>query len=101
MKISNLFRGKRGKAAESPELKVVFRHGEDGFIVAECPQLPGCMSQGRTKQEAMENIVDAIRSVLEVRIGQFVGPPRADGSGDPIDDGEETFRIKGPELISV
>ena len=49
-------------------LKVVFCQGEDGFVIAECPQLPGCMSQGRTKKEAARNIVDAIESVLIVRM---------------------------------
>ncbi len=39
---------------------VRFESGEDGFIVASCAQLPGCMSQGRTLPEAVENIRDAI-----------------------------------------
>lgn len=39
---------------------VVFRKGEDGYIVAECPVLPGCVTQGKTKQEAIENIREAI-----------------------------------------
>ena len=34
--------------------------GEDGYWVAECPSLPGCISQGRTKQEAIVNIKEAI-----------------------------------------
>ena len=34
--------------------------GEDDWIVAECPSLPGCVSQGRTKQEAIANIREAI-----------------------------------------
>ncbi len=34
---------------------------EDGFIVASCPQLPGCHSQGRSRQEAVKNIEEAIR----------------------------------------
>ena len=40
---------------------------EDGFIVAECPQLPGCLSQGRTRAEALENIREAIRASLATR----------------------------------
>jgi len=47
---------------------VVFK-GEDGFWVADCLSLPGCVSQGATRQEAIENIREAIRlyiSVLEV-----------------------------------
>ncbi len=33
---------------------------EDGWIVAECPALPGCISQGKTEQEALENIKEAM-----------------------------------------
>ena len=36
-----------------------------GFV-ADCPSLPGCMSQGKTKEEALENIKDAIRGYLKV-----------------------------------
>jgi len=34
--------------------------GEDGFWVAECPSLPGCISQGKNKEEAIQNIKEAI-----------------------------------------
>ena len=40
---------------------------EDGAFVAECPAIPGCVSQGHTEKEALENIQDAIRQCLEVR----------------------------------
>lgn len=40
---------------------------EDGIWIVECPAIPGCVSQGQTKQEALENIEDAIRGCLEVR----------------------------------
>lgn len=40
---------------------------EDGVWVAECPTLPGCVSQGATRQEALANICDAIRLCMEVR----------------------------------
>ena len=35
--------------------------GEDGYWVAECPSLPGCLSQGRTKAEAVTNVREAIQ----------------------------------------
>jgi predicted RNase H-like HicB family nuclease len=41
--------------------------GEDGFVVAECPALPGCVSQGRTKAEALDNIREAIEASLLTR----------------------------------
>jgi len=40
---------------------------EDGVYVAECPSIPGCISQGRTEEEAERNIREAIRECLEVR----------------------------------
>lgn len=40
---------------------------EDGVYVVECPAILGCVSQGRTEEEALENIKDAIRECLEVR----------------------------------
>ena len=49
------------------KLQVVFHRGEDGFIIAECPVLPGCVSQGKTKQQATENIIAAIEGCIEVR----------------------------------
>ena len=40
---------------------------EDGIFVAECPSIPGCVSQGKTEQEAEKNIREAIKECLEVR----------------------------------
>jgi predicted RNase H-like HicB family nuclease len=40
--------------------KVILYPGEDGYWVAECPSLPGCISQGKTKAEATANIREAI-----------------------------------------
>ncbi|MDQ3667476.1 MAG: type II toxin-antitoxin system HicB family antitoxin [Acidobacteriota bacterium] len=39
---------------------VILKPGEDGWIVAECPTLPGCNSQGGTEAEAVDNIREAI-----------------------------------------
>ncbi|WP_027718422.1 type II toxin-antitoxin system HicB family antitoxin [Desulfovirgula thermocuniculi] len=46
---------------------VTLTQGEDGYIIAECPALPGCMSQGRTREEALANIKEAIALSLETR----------------------------------
>jgi predicted RNase H-like HicB family nuclease len=40
---------------------------EDGMFIAECPAILGCISQGKTAQEAEHSIQDAIRECLEVR----------------------------------
>jgi len=40
---------------------------EDGMFIAECPSIPGCVSQGSTEAEAQKNIREAIKACLEVR----------------------------------
>lgn len=44
--------------------QVLIYPGEDGYWVAECPGLPGCISQGKTKQEAIANIREAIQGYV-------------------------------------
>ncbi len=46
---------------------VTIDRDEDGVWIAECPSIPGCISQGTTKDEALENIKEAIQLCLEVR----------------------------------
>jgi predicted RNase H-like HicB family nuclease len=46
---------------------VTIERDEDGIYIIECPSIPGCVSQGETKDEALENIKDAIKLCLEVR----------------------------------
>jgi len=46
---------------------VTINRDEDGIFVVECPSIPGCISQGKTEEEAIENIRDAIKQCLEVR----------------------------------
>ena len=45
--------------------RVLIEQDEDGAFVAECPSLPGCVSQGRTRDEAIANVKDAIAGYLE------------------------------------
>lgn len=44
--------------------QVIIYPGEDGYWVAECPSLPGCVSQGKTKEEAITNIKEGIRGYV-------------------------------------
>lgn len=46
---------------------VTLERDEDGIWIAECPSIPGCVSQGDTRADALENIKDAIKGCLEVR----------------------------------
>ena len=47
--------------------KIRLRRDEDGIWVAECPSIPGCVSQGKTKTEALKNIKEAVALCIEVR----------------------------------
>jgi predicted RNase H-like HicB family nuclease len=49
------------------KFNVTLDRDEDGVWVVECPAIPGCVSQGKTKVEALENIQDALKLCLEVR----------------------------------
>jgi antitoxin HicB len=54
--------------------RVIIEPDEDGIYVVEVPSLPGCISQGRTRAEAIDNIKDAIAAYLE----------SLDAHGDPV-----------------
>jgi len=46
-------------------VKVIVRQGEDGYFVANCPSLKSCWSQGKTREEALANLREAIELFLE------------------------------------
>lgn len=56
--------------------RVILYPGEDGYVVAEVPSLPGCVSQGKTRDEALTNIREAI--ALHVEVLQERGEPVPD-----------------------
>lgn len=60
--------------------QVIIYRGEDGFWVVECPSLPGCISQGKTKEEAIANIREAIQLYVETlqETGRPVPPEQFD-----------------------
>ncbi|MFB2894081.1 type II toxin-antitoxin system HicB family antitoxin [Aerosakkonemataceae cyanobacterium BLCC-F50] len=62
--------------------QVLIYSDEDGYWIAECPSLPGCNSQGKTKQEAIANIKEAIELYIEVL--QEKGQPVPDDRSDMI-----------------
>jgi predicted RNase H-like HicB family nuclease len=56
--------------------QVILYPGENGFWVAECPSLPGCISQGNTKETAVKNIREAIEGyVLALQEDGLAVPP--------------------------
>jgi predicted RNase H-like HicB family nuclease len=55
-------------------LPVVLTRDEDGMFVAECPVIPGCISQGQTREDALANIREAIELCLETREHEGLWP---------------------------
>jgi predicted RNase H-like HicB family nuclease len=53
------------------ELTIVLERGEDGQFVAHCPSLKSCWSQGRTREEALQDIPEAIELYLEPVPGEL------------------------------
>ncbi len=49
------------------KFEITIFQDEDGVFIAECPSIPGCVSQGKTRPEAEQNIKEAIKDCLEVR----------------------------------
>ena len=49
------------------KLLVTIERDETGMLVAECPAIPGCISQGATEEEALRNIREAIQGCVEAR----------------------------------
>mgnify|MGYP001574448350 FL=1 len=56
--------------------QVMLYKGEDGYWIAECPSLPGCVSQGKTREDAIANAKEAIRG--------YVAALKEDGIPVPI-----------------
>ena len=49
--------------SESLRLTVIYEDGDDGWVVARIREVPAAMSQGRTREEARENVIDALREL--------------------------------------
>ena len=57
--------------------QVMICPGEDGYWVAECPSLPGCVSQGKTKEEAISNIREVIDGyIVALEEDHLLIPPK-------------------------
>jgi predicted RNase H-like HicB family nuclease len=54
------------------DIKVVIAHGEDGYFVASCPSLKSCWSQGKTRDEALKNIREAVALYLEPEAASLI-----------------------------
>jgi predicted RNase H-like HicB family nuclease len=56
--------------SESLQVTIVYEQGEEGWVVTSIPEVPGAHSQGRTREEARANVIDALRGILELRFGE-------------------------------
>lgn len=68
-------------------LHVTMEQDDDGFFVAECPALPGCLSQGKDEQEALSNIKEAIEAWLWAEDQKHLG--------------DSAVATKNPVLVSI
>ncbi|MFZ0659237.1 MAG: type II toxin-antitoxin system HicB family antitoxin [Candidatus Binataceae bacterium] len=67
MALSDIGRIQVRNGGDIMKFLVTLETDEDGWLVAECPALPGCVSQDRTREEALANIREAIMASLETR----------------------------------
>jgi predicted RNase H-like HicB family nuclease len=65
--------------SETLRLTIVYETGDDGWIVASIPEVPGAHSEGHTREEARENVIDALHGILQLRFGEHaLSEPAAD-----------------------
>ena len=84
------------------KFSVTVDRDEDGLWIVECPAIPGCVSQGKTKDEALDNIREAIALCLEVRMEK--GSLLTDEQRIELDgrlDAYESDKIRGREVSEV
>ena len=78
------------------KLRIVFLDDEDGWVTVYCPELPGCVSQGKGIAEARANIQEAIEGFMEMMVEDIIvdnrkkaGELDGENSGDAIEDSVE------------
>ena len=81
------------------DLTVLTYAGEDGYTVAECLEIPGCLSQGKTREEALQNVQDAIRECLSVMLEDLV--KRHHVKAETYGKEQLTVRVQPPEVELV
>jgi predicted RNase H-like HicB family nuclease len=63
---------------------VTLERAEDGWIVSECPALPGCVSQGKDEEEALENIKEAITAWLWAEDQKAISAVKQQTNREPV-----------------
>lgn len=62
------------------QLTVIYEHGEDGWVVARIREVPAAMSQGKTQEEARENVLDALRELVQSYLEEGEPAPLPEGA---------------------
>lgn len=57
------------RVSEPLHVTIVYEPGEEGWVIVSIPEVPGAHSQGETREEARANVIDALRGILELRLG--------------------------------
>ncbi|MEK7404272.1 MAG: type II toxin-antitoxin system HicB family antitoxin [Acidobacteriota bacterium] len=78
-------------------LSIQFSDAGDGYIMAECLDIPGCVSQGRTHAEALANLTEAISVCLEVILEDAAA--KTAGAPAPLDLGRYELSLSTAELL--
>jgi len=78
-------RGTVSEVSEPLHLTVVFEDGGEGWVTATIPEVQGVVSQGRTREEARENVRDALREVLLYRLGVPAEKTELTDASEPLD----------------
>jgi len=87
--------GSGADPVSGPRLTIQFSDAGDGYIMAECLDIPGCVSQGKTHAEALANLTDAISVCLEVILEDAA---KAAGGAAPLDLGRYELSLSTSEL---
>lgn len=72
-RLSSPLWGSVAGVTDSLRLTIVYERGEDGWVLASVPEVPGTHTQGRTREEARENVIDALRLMLRPEPGEEPG----------------------------
>jgi predicted RNase H-like HicB family nuclease len=68
-------RSEGGSKMTKREFYVLIEKGENGYLIADVPELPGCHTQGETREELLANIKEAIELYLEVQDERYLSEP--------------------------
>lgn len=72
------------KLSPSVKLRISLRKGADGYVVAECPEVPGAVSQGKNEQEAIENVQDVVSTCFGMILRDWMAEAKKNLQRTPL-----------------